>query len=62
MGDFHGALRGCNTGFFSYGAFATKSFKNSSIFGYGLPKDILSKGKKYHRGGRTAPPLHGLEC
>ena len=26
--------------------FATKSFERASIFRYGLPKDILSKGQK----------------
>ena len=33
------------------GAFTTKSFERSRIFGFGLPEDILSKGEKPREGG-----------
>jgi len=43
--------------FFFIGASAIKNIERYSIFRYGLPKDILSKGQKNKEGGRGT--LHG---
>ena len=56
---FHSALRGGKSNlfiFFFIGASAINRFASSRIFRYGLPKDILSKGKKQGRGRRPPPP------
>ena len=58
MGDFQtridqSALRGSKDMFSMYffiWASASKSFERSRIFGYELPKDILSKGQKNQTG------------